>query len=187
MTSLAYLYGPPAAGKLTIATRLAQLTGARLFHNHLTVDALTPVFAFASPPFTETLHRLRLDVLATAARHGIDVIFTNNSAWSGPDGRQRFATFADAVAGEVADAGGATLFVQVTSPPDVLAERVDAPSRHALGKLVDPARLAEMLATHDPRPLHPGALVIDSAAVEPADAARRIAIAAGWSCDGAMP
>ncbi len=40
--TLVYLYGPPAVGKLTVATELQRLTGFRLFHNHLTVDALRP-------------------------------------------------------------------------------------------------------------------------------------------------
>jgi len=90
MSTLVYLYdGPPAAGKLTIAERLAELTGSRLFHDHLTVNAIAPGFEFASPAFTEVLHRLRLDVFATAARTGVDLIFTNNSAWSGQDARTR--------------------------------------------------------------------------------------------------
>lgn len=179
MTSLVYLYGPPAAGKLTIATRLADLTGARLFHNHITVDAITPVFQFASEPFTEVLHRLRLDVFATATRHGIDLIFTNNSAWRGSDGRERFAAFADAAAHAVAEEGGTTLFVQVTAPAAVLEGRVADPSRRAHGKLVDPSRLREMLAVHDPSPLHPDDLVVDSSQLDPDAAARRIATAAG--------
>lgn len=48
--TLVYLYGPPASGKLTIAGPLSELTGMPLFHNHLTVNALRPVFAFGSPP-----------------------------------------------------------------------------------------------------------------------------------------
>ena len=87
-STLVYLYGPPAAGKLTIAERLAERNGWRLFHNHLTVNTITPVFDFGSPPFTEVLHRLRLDVFATAARSGVGLIFTNNSAWSGKNTRE---------------------------------------------------------------------------------------------------
>ena len=37
---LVVLHGPPAVGKLTVARELARLTGWRLFHNHLVVDAL---------------------------------------------------------------------------------------------------------------------------------------------------
>jgi len=175
MSTLVYLYGPPAAGKLTIAERLAELTGFRVFHNHLTVNAIAPVFEFASPPFTEVLHRLRLDVFATAARSGVGLIFTNNSAWSGDDARARFATFADTAARVVADNGGTTCFVKVTAPQAVLERRVAEASRRAHGKLVDVRRLRELLATHDAAPLHADDMIVDSGALTPLEAAERIA------------
>src|SRR5438094_316445 len=140
---LVYMYGPPAAGKLTVAKRVAETTGWRLFHNHLTVNSLVPVFDFGTKPFAEVLHRLRLDVFATASRSGVDVIFTNNSAWNGPDGRDRFVAFADSAARAVADNGGATAFVQVTAPQPVLEARLADESRRQHGKLVDIHRLRE--------------------------------------------
>lgn len=121
--TLVYMYGPPAVGKLTVATELEEQTGFRLFHNHLSIDTVNAAFEFKSPPFTEVLHRLRLDVFETAARHEIDLIFTNNSVWSGPDGRARFADFAAQARSRVQAAGGTVLFVQLVAPLDVLEER----------------------------------------------------------------
>jgi hypothetical protein len=172
--TLVYLYGPPAAGKLTIAERLAEMTGSRLFHNHLTVNAVAPVFEFASPPFTEVLHRFRLDVFATAARMGVDLIFTNNSAWRGPNGRARFAAFADEAERVVSVNGGTTRFVQVMAPQTVLENRLADDSRRAHGKLVDVHRLRELLATHDPAPLHRDDLTIYTDELSPEQAANRI-------------
>jgi hypothetical protein len=65
---LLYLYGPPAVGKLTIATRVAERTGLRLFHNHLTVNAVRPVLDFDAPGFGDLVQRIRLDVFETAMR-----------------------------------------------------------------------------------------------------------------------
>lgn len=48
---LIVLYGPPAAGKYTIAKAVAEKTGYKLFHNHLTVDLLKSVFEFGTPDF----------------------------------------------------------------------------------------------------------------------------------------
>lgn len=48
---LIFLYGPMAAGKLTVARELAARTGFALFHNHLLVDAVAAVFPFGSPSF----------------------------------------------------------------------------------------------------------------------------------------
>src|SRR5206468_7786693 len=120
---------------------------------------------------TEMVHRVRLDVFETAARNEIDVIFTNNSVWMVPDGRSLFAAFAQDVRQRVERAGGRVVFVQLTAPAEVLKTRVGSPSRHEHGKLLDPVRLAEMLAMLDPQPLHPDDVVIDTSRVSPRQAA----------------
>jgi chloramphenicol 3-O-phosphotransferase len=172
--TLVYLYGPPAVGKLTVATELQRRTQLRLFHNHLTVDALTPVFDFGGEPFTEVLHRVRLDVFATAARAGIDVIFTNNSVWAVSDGRKRFAEFADTARERVEAAGGRVVFVQLTAPLEVLEARVGDAARRSHGKLRDPIRLRTILQDHDLSPLAADHLMIDTSVAPPAEAAERI-------------
>jgi len=175
---LMYLYGPPASGKLTVAEQLAQLSGYRLFHNHLTVNALISVFDFGTPPFTRVLHQLRLDVFAAAAAEGISMIFTNNSAWGGADGRERFRAFAGEAKRTFEAGGGCVQFVRVTAPLPVLEQRVDAESRRAHGKLLDAGRLRELVAGLDQTSLHPGDLVIDTSAVTPAEAALAVLTAA---------
>ncbi len=176
LPTLVYLYGPPAVGKLTVATELERRTTFRLFHNHLTVNAIRPVFDFGTAPFTEVLHRIRLDVFETATRNRIDVIFTNNSIWSVPDGRARFAAFAAEVRQRVVSGGGRVIFVQLDAPPDVLAARVDAASRKEHRKLLDRGRLREMLLLHDPSPLHADDIVIDTSIASPTEAAKTIAL-----------
>jgi hypothetical protein len=173
--TLVYIYGPPAVGKLTVATALEKQTAFRLFHNHLTIDAVKAVFEFKSPPFTEVTHRLRLDVFETAARHKIDLIFTNNSVWDVPDGRARFAEFAEEARRRVRTAGGEVLFVQLVAPLAVLEQRVGATSRHERGKIVRPARLRELFAQLVSEPLHTDDVVIDTNVLHPADAASAIA------------
>ena len=173
-----YLYGPPAAGKLTIAEKVRDLTGFRLFHNHLTVNAIREVFDFGSPPFVELLHRVRLDVFGTAMRAGVSMIFTNSSAWAGPRGTERFEAFAEEAANVVASAGGVPLFVAVTAPLDVLESRLGNPSRRAHGKLVDVARLRELVAGMDSPRARAGDLTIDTAEVTANEAAEAIAAAA---------
>jgi hypothetical protein len=144
--TLVYLYGPPAVGKLTIAEKVHDLTGFPLFHNHLTVNAIRAVFDFGSPPFTEVIHRLRLDVFATAMRAGVSLVFTNNSAWAGPEGHDAFLAFTRSARDTVAGAGGRAAFVRLTAPLDVLESRVDTPSRRSHQKLLDATHLRELLA-----------------------------------------
>lgn len=173
--TLVYLYGPPAVGKLTVAERLASITGVRLFHNHLTVNAVASIFEFGSEPYNQVLHRVRLDVFAAAAQAGIDLIFTNNSAWGGDDGRGRFATFAEQAAGVVSEAGGQVLSVQLVAPQAELERRLADDSRRRHGQLLDVDRHRELLADHDPRPLHQGDLRLDTSELTPDEAAHRIA------------
>jgi hypothetical protein len=160
--TLVYLYGPPAVGKLTIAEHLSTLTGWPLFHNHLSVNAVRPIFAFGSQPFTEVVHRLRLDVFQTAMTERMSLIFTNNSAWGGSDGRARFVAFAAAARGAVESKGGRAQFVRLTAPPAILEERLAYPSRQQLGKLLDVARLRELLSSLNDSVLYEDDLIIDT-------------------------
>jgi predicted kinase len=175
--TLIYIYGPPASGKLTVAERLCELTGFPLFHSHLTVNAVRPVFAFGTPPFTEAVQAMRRGVFAAAARAGISLIYTNNSAWSGPNPRARFEE--EAARRIMAGHGGRTVFVRLTAPQSALEERVANDSRQAHEKLIDVVRLRELLADLDASPLHPDDLAIDTAHTSPDESARIIAAALG--------
>ncbi|HZU74188.1 MAG TPA: hypothetical protein VE990_15605 [Acidimicrobiales bacterium] len=178
-SDLVYIYGPPAVGKLTVAKRLAVLTGYALFHNHLTVDAVKSVFPWGSDGFNDVLHRLRLDVFETAAREGISLIFTNNSAWSGPEPRRRFACFADEAATRVERAGGRVVFVRLHAPLGCLEDRVDGEDRRQLGKLTEADRLRQLVGGIDQAPLHPSDLSIDTSRTDPGAAAQVIVEALG--------
>lgn len=171
---LVYLYGPPAAGKLTVSRRLAEVTGLPLFHNHLSVDAVTSVLPFGSEAFRAVLHRFRLDMFETAASAGQSLIFTNNSAWPAPDGRRRFAAFADEADRRVRAGGGSTLFVCLNAPLHVLERRLGNDDRRSLRKLTDVGRLHELVEAYDLSPLHPTDLQIDTDMTDPETAAQMI-------------
>jgi hypothetical protein len=153
--TLVYIYGPPASGKLTIAERLSELTGMPLFHNHLTTNALRPVFPFGSPAFMEANRKMRLAVFDVAASAGISLIFTNNSAWSVPNARVRFEETAE-------------------SYRRIMEARVTNDSRRAHDKLQDVVRLRELLADLDASPLHPDDLTIDTGQIGPENSAQMI-------------
>ncbi|MFX3681272.1 MAG: shikimate kinase [Candidatus Hopanoidivoransaceae bacterium] len=173
--TLTYLYGPPAVGKLTVATPLAEVTGHHLFHNHLSVNAVRPIFELGSAPFNALIERLRIDVCATAMAAGQSLIFTNSSAWGGHDGRARFESFASRMVDAVEEGGGRAVLVQLVGDPDDLVQRVGSDSRRGHHKLTDPARLREILSSFDDTPLPGTALTIDTVSLTPEEAAERIA------------
>jgi hypothetical protein len=173
--TLVYLYGPPAVGKLTVAKHLCLITGWTLFHNHLSVNAVRPIFPFGSKPFRDLVHRLRLDVFQTAMAEGMNLVFTNNSAWGGSDGRVRFAAFADAARLAVESGGGQVQFVRLTAPLDVLEARLADLSRQQLDKLTDTSRLRELVGSLDDSSLYDNDLTVDTSQHSPEEAAMTIA------------
>lgn len=171
---LVYIYGPPACGKLTVAKQMAERSEFRVFHNHLTVEAVLPIFDRHSEAFREALTRMRMALITEAIARRVDLVFTNNNAWLGSSGRADFERFAERLRRAVRACGGETLFVQLTASPEVLRERVVNETRRPYGKLGDPERLNEYLAALDPAPLHPDDVVIETDRVSPGDAALQI-------------
>lgn len=173
--NLVFIYGPPAAGKLTIARELSQRTGYRLFYNHLTVPAAQAIFPAAKEPhqgerYSQLLKTMRLAALTAAADAGLDIIFT--LAYSG--------IVDDAFVADIVNIfesrSGNVCFVQLHAPDDVLLERIGNTSRSAVGKLTDPKRLSQVLETRDMRASvkYPDILNVDTAKLSPIDAAQEI-------------
>lgn len=57
--TLVIIVGPPAVGKMTVGAELSRLTGIPLFHNHLSIEAVLPVFPFGSEPFNRLVSEFR--------------------------------------------------------------------------------------------------------------------------------
>ena len=127
---LIFIYGLPGTGKLTIARELAEHTGYRLFHNHLTVDLLLSVFEFGSEPFVELRESIWLSVFEEATRSLPAMIFTFNPEISV---RQ---SFIQKTVETIASHGGEVLFVEVVCDPKELERRMDTPERRNHKKLV---------------------------------------------------
>jgi hypothetical protein len=136
---MVFLYGPPAVGKLTVANAVAELAGFRVLHNHLTIDAVLPVFEFGTPPFHRLVGLFRRELIAAAAEEGLDVVCTFVFA-SGEE---------DIVAELVAPYEGRVTFVQLVASPAELRRRVVSDSRRAHGKIRDVETLDAILRDYD--------------------------------------
>jgi hypothetical protein len=126
---LVFIHGAPAVGKLTVARELAALTGFRLFHNHLTVDMVSSLFAFGTPSFVNLREQIWLDAFAEAARNDLSLIFTFN-----PERTVREKFIQDAIAA-IETSGGRVVFVELTCSATELERRLEEPSRKEFGKL----------------------------------------------------
>jgi hypothetical protein len=127
--NLIFIHGAPAVGKLTVARHLAELTGYRLFHNHLTVDLLSAVFDFGSEPFVILREQIWLAVFGEAAQQKVSLIFTFN-----PESTVRERFIEDTIK-TVESAGGKVIFVELSCSSEELERRIESPSRTQFGKL----------------------------------------------------
>ncbi len=166
-----FLYGPVAAGKLTVARHLTRITGFALFHNHLIVDAVAAVFPFGSAPFVKLRERFWLDTLSEAAIARRSVIFTfAPEPTVAPDFPQRAQSLVSA-------AGGQVFFVRLAVSDNEQERRIVDPSRARYGKLASVELLRELRSSFKaaeavmPEPM----LSVDTGSVRPEEAARIIA------------
>ena len=170
---LIFIYGPAAAGKLTVGRELARITGLPLFHNHLVVDAVAAVFPFGSEPFVRLRESLWLQVFQGAVAADRSLIFT-----FAPEPTVD-PSFPARVRELVERAGGEVVFVALRVPVEVQERRLVDASRADFGKL----RSVELL--RDLRPgfdrclaaMPPPAVDVDTATMAPQRAAEQIA---GW-------
>lgn len=140
---LVFIYGPPAVGKLTVGEALAKQTGFRLFHNHLAVDAVKPVFDFGTSSFWKLVGQLRKEVLGEAAKEGVDTIFTFVYAKGEDD------EYVKEIVRTVKSHGGEVCFVRLHCTPKELDRRVANKSRKKIGKLTSRSALAELASKFD--------------------------------------
>jgi chloramphenicol 3-O-phosphotransferase len=168
---LIFLHGLPGVGKLTVARALAELTGFRLFHNHLTVDLVGSVFEFGSPPFVELREAIWLSVFSQAAAAGLSgLIFT--FAYD----RTVRGGFVQSTREVVESSGGEVLFVGLSCSTEELERRIEQPSRRGFGKLNSVAmfrELSEAGAFVNPG-IPAGRLIVDTTDISAPDAARLI-------------
>lgn len=166
---LLFIYGAPAAGKLTVAREISGLTGWPLFHNHLVVDAVASVFPFGSAAFIRLREMMWLEVFREAATGRQSLIFTfapERSVMPGLVDRVR----------EIVEPNLMLRLVRLTVPPEDQLARIANPDRAAHGKLVSPEllkQLAQQFAECEAEMPSPE-ISIGTERLSPADAAREI-------------
>lgn len=168
---LIFIYGLPATGKLTIARELSEITGYKLFHNHLVVDLLLPLFDFGSEPFVKLREEMWLAVFEQTCRIQMPgLIFTFN-----PETTVR-PRFIDDTLDAVTSHNGQVDFVELIAPLSELKLRINSPSRLQYRKLSSLSLFEKLYddgvfdTSYMPRPR----LTVDTSLFSPRDAATHI-------------
>jgi hypothetical protein len=177
---LVFLHGPAAAGKLTTARAIEGLVGYPVFHNHLVVDLLLPLFSFGSPPFVRLREQFWLAVFAEAAVAGRSLVFTFT-----PEATVA-AGFPQEVRRVVEGGGGRVRFVRLLVGEPEQERRITDPGRREFDKLTDVSTLRRL--RHGPRGERPPAdLEIDTERSSPAESAALVVDRFGLTAQPARP
>ncbi len=140
---LVFIYGPPASGKLTVATELAKLTGFKLFHNHVSIQFVQSIFEFGTKTFWRLTSKYRLEMIEEAAKEGIDTIFTFVYSKGEDD------EFVKRVLQKVRSNGGRLSFVRLYCDRKELARRVKSSQRRRMGKIGTEKMLSDLFRKYN--------------------------------------
>ncbi|MDQ3099483.1 MAG: AAA family ATPase [bacterium] len=143
-TELVLLYGPPAAGKLTVAKKLTQITGFKLFHNHLSTNLVTSIFDFNDLVTEKLTLSFRTQMLEAACQAKLNGI-VSTLVYVHPDSEY----FARRIIQSIENNGGKVCLVQLCCDTEVLLKRVGNASRKKYGKLIDYNVLSRELRQKD--------------------------------------
>ena len=142
---LVVIIGAPAVGKATVGGALAERCGFRLFHNHVSLDAVASVFDWGTPAFGRLVGEFRQSVVEEAAATGVDLIFTYVWAFSEADDGAPIRRYRETVL----RAGGQVYFVELVASQEARFERNGMASRRAMKARSDEASTPEWLREVD--------------------------------------
>lgn len=71
------IVGPHAVGKMTVGQELSQLTGLKLFHNHMTIDLVSQFFSYGTEQGKRLVALFRREIFEEVAKSDLaGMIFT---------------------------------------------------------------------------------------------------------------
>lgn len=74
---LILLFGPQAVGKMTVGQELEKITGLKLFHNHMTIELVSPFFNYGTPTGKKLVKLFREEIFKEVASSDLEgLIFT---------------------------------------------------------------------------------------------------------------
>ena len=191
MPDLIVIFGPPAVGKAAVGHELAQRTGLRFFHNHMTAEPVAALFGWGAAPWLLSQLRITLFTEALAQPNMPSIIFT--FVWAldlEGDGE-----FIQKVVALFEASGGQVFFVELVASLPARLEREGTPLRLSLKPSKHNVQSARALlvefegkyklnsANDFPYPEHH--LVLNTEQYSPLECAQRIA--AHWCFNNASP
>jgi hypothetical protein len=125
---LVFIIGPPAVGKMTVGQELSDLTGLPLFHNHLSIEAVLPVFGFGTAPFQRLVTGFRKQLFTEVAESDLPgLIFTYVWAFDDPGD----LTYVQSLTSIFESGGGRAVFAELQADLETRLARNQSKDRMA--------------------------------------------------------
>lgn len=140
---LIFIYGSPAVGKLTAANAIAKETDFKVFHNHLSIDCVQPIFDFGTKSFWNLVNLIRFETISEAARAGRNLIYTFCYAKNSDDAHVA------SIIKAAEENGGEVCFVLLKADRSEIEKRVLDESRKQYHKVDNLNILQEIWEKHD--------------------------------------
>ena len=127
---LIFIYGPPAAGKFTIAKELSRITDFKLFHNHIINDLLDNYLDSKKNVYWDVADTLKFKIIEGMAKEKVKgMIFTMMRAKNPRD-----HVLPNKIKKIVEKNKGNVYFVRLKCDEKEILKRVVHPSRKKFGK-----------------------------------------------------
>ena len=107
---LIIIFGPQAVGKMTVGHELEKITDLKLFHNHMTIDIVSPFFDYGSNEGKRLVNLFRQEIFEGVAKSDLEgLIFTYVWAFD----QQSDWDYIDKVTNIFESKGGTVYFVEL--------------------------------------------------------------------------
>lgn len=140
------LYGPPAAGKLTIAKELAAMADLRVFDNHQIIDLIEPIVTRKYIDFAKLIYTTQQNIIEAAVKaNQVNVVITFPFAAN----LQRDTDFVTNLVDYTRKQGSEAYPIFLTCDTETLMKRALDPSRKAYGKITTTEIMSQMFEKYE--------------------------------------
>ncbi|EJS76315.1 AAA family ATPase [Bacillus cereus] len=120
------IFGPQAVGKMTVGQELAKLTDLKLFHNHMTIDLVSPIFDYSTNETKRLVSLFRNEIFEEVSKSNLyGMIFTYVWAFD----LQSDWEYINHIVSIFESKGGTVYFVELEADLDERLERNKSPHR----------------------------------------------------------
>jgi len=125
---LLFIVGPPAVGKMSVGQSIAERTGLRLFHNHISIEVALRYFDYGTPAFRRLNDEIRRRIIEEVAASDLPgLVFTYVWAFNVPGDQ----AVVDEYARPFRERGARVLFAELEASQAERLKRNESVSRLA--------------------------------------------------------